>query len=133
MAYSAAVTVYGPYIANGRRYWQAECSETDAAATSEWSFDAGVGRQGIITVMHFVCVHDSGTGSTVQPAFGVKTGLAAIDTRGSFSDAAADVSDASPVCFALDDADSKVYVRSKVDSGANNSITTRICWAEGGV
>lgn len=133
MAYGAAVTVYGPYICNGRRYWQAECAETEAAAGSEWSFTAGVGSEGVITVLHFVCVHDSGSGSTVQPAYGVKTGMGAIDTRGSFADAAASVNDGSPVCFALDDTDSKVYVRSNVDSGSDNAISTRICWAEGGV
>ena len=133
MAYAAVVTVYGPYISNGRRYWQAECSETDAAAASEWSFDAGVGPQGIITVLHYVCVHDSGAGSTVQPSFGTKAGLATIDTRGTFSAAAADVTDASPVCFALDDSDSKVYIRSTVNTGPDNAITTRISWAEGGI
>ena len=131
MAYSASVTVYGPYIVDGRRYWQAECTETDAAATSEWTFNPGTGAAGVITVMHYVATHDSGTGSTVQPKLGTKTGLGAIDTRLEFDAAAASVSDASHVTFALDDADGLVYVRSTADSGTDNTLSTRITWCSG--
>ncbi len=131
MAYAAVVTIDGPFIANGRRYWQLECAETDAAATSEWSFNSGVGAGGVITVLHYVATHDSGTGTTVQPKLGTKTALGAIDTRLEFDAAAAAVSDASHVTFACDDGDGLVYVRSTADSDTDNVQSTRITWCEG--
>lgn len=131
MAYSATVVRYGPYIADGRRYWQVECSETDAGASDEWSFSAGPGPASIVTIVHFVSTHDSGSGSTVQPKLGTKTGLGAIDTRLQFDAAAAEVSDASHVTFALDDSDGKIYVRTTADSGADNVQSSRITYCEG--
>ena len=131
MAYAAAVTIDGPFISDGVRYWQLECAETEAAAASEWSLNSRVGAGGVITILHYVATHDSGTGTTVQPKLGTKTALAAIDTRLEFDAAAASVSDASHVTFAVDDGDGLIYVRSTADAAADNVQSTRITWCAG--
>ena len=133
MAYSAAVLQYGPFINDGVRYWQLECTETDAEATSEWTFNPGVGAAGVVTILSYIATHDSGTGSTVQPKLGTKTGLAAIDTRLEFASAGATLSSSDRITLATDDDSGLVYVRSTADSGTDNVQSTRILWCAGAV
>lgn len=131
MAYAAAVTVTGPVISAGRRHWFVTCAETEAAAASEWSFDTGLSVGACVSIVHYVGVLVSGTGTTIQPKYGTATGIAAIDERAEFSAAAATVSDASAVSFCT--ADGKVYVRSTVDAAADNVVNTRITYVEGAI
>jgi hypothetical protein len=133
LAYAAAVTIDGPFISDGVRYWQLECAETDAAAASEWTFNSGVGAGGVITILSYIATHDSGTGTTVQPKLGTKTALAAIDTRLEFASAGAALSSVDRVTLATDDGDGLIYVRSTADAGTDNAQSTRICWCAGAI
>lgn len=131
MAYSATVTVTGPVISAGRRHWFVTCAETDAAATSEWSFATGLADGACVSIVHYVGVLASGTGTTIQPKYGTAAGVAAIDERAEFAAAAASVSDASSVSFCT--SDGKVYIRSTADAGTDNTINTRITFCEGAI
>jgi len=131
MAYAAAVTITGPTYHGGRRFWVIACTETEAAAASEWSFDTGLSDGSTVTVLNYVAELASGTGTTIQPKYGTAAGLAAINTRAEFDAAAATINTSDPITFGLAAADGKVYIRSTVDADTDNTINTSITICEG--
>ena len=118
MAYSATVTVTK---VNSDTDFLVTVEETDAAATSEFEID-GLPFNG--RILRYTCVLTSGTGTTVDPIVGFATNPSGINVIIENDTAAATI-DVTPDPGTYYVA-SKMFVRSKVDAGTNNAISTRI-------
>ena len=100
-------------------------SETDAAAASESSaIETG---QKYLTLLSQAAILSSGTGATIDPRVGTKTGFAKGDGLSYETGTAAaavlnnNVLQVMNRCYT---ADGKLYHRSTVNAGTNNAITT---------
>lgn len=130
MAYTATVSSEERRI-SGRRYLIVTVTETEAAAASEyevtgWPFP-------IATLVSFKATLTAGTGTTINPSMGKSTGWTANtqDHIGTQTTTAAHIDDDSHVTF--HNGSKSLYVKSGVDAGADNSISTVIVFAEGQV
>lgn len=132
MAYSATVTV--EKIQRGpRRAWIVRCTETDAAATSEWTIPNSAQLPEFGTITLYKADLTAGTGTTIQPKVGRATGptAATMDWVGQISAAAAYINDATPLRYSGLGDGRVLYIRSTVDAGADNAISTEITIVEG--
>lgn len=118
MAYSSTVTV--TKISSDTDYL-VTIEETDAAATSEFEIN-GLPYGG--RILRYTSVLTSGTGTTVDPIVGFATNPSGINVILENGTAAAtiDVTPEPATYYAAD----KFFVRSKVDAGTDNAISTRI-------
>jgi hypothetical protein len=130
MAYAAVVT-YSTRQVNGRRYVNVTVAETEAGPSSEYTIALVHNHW---TLMNTRVVLGTGTGTTVQPEMG--RSAAWLTTDATKHIAAQDTPAASindPTVKALSLLTGELFVRSKVDSGADNVITTELELVEGWV
>lgn len=118
MAYSATVTV--TKVSSDTEFL-VTVEETDAAATSEFEIE-GLPYGG--RILRYTSVLTSGTGTTIDPIVGFATNPSGINVilENGTPDATIDVTP-DPATYYVG---KKFFVRSKVDAGTNNSISTRI-------
>lgn len=128
MAYSFGTpSVSSTVRQDGRTEFLVIISETECAATSEWSV-SGLPSTGTITSYHAVKV--SGTATTLQPMLSRTTAPAStqIGWIGQQASAAASVHDNTSTRYRNL---TTLYGRSTPDAGTNNVITTEIVIVEG--
>lgn len=118
MAYSATVTVTK---VNSDTDYLVTIEETDAAAASEFEIK-GLPYNG--RILRYTSVLTSGTGTTVDPIVGYATNPSGINVILE-NDAPAATIDVTPDPATYYVA-STMFVRSKVDAGTDNAISTRI-------
>lgn len=127
MAYAAEVTVDKATI-SGRRHWIITVSETDAAAASEYEVD---GLPALATLRLTRTTLTAGAGATVAPVLGNATGFA-VNTQAhlaSYDTPASHINDAT--AFPINLPTGKLVVRSTVNTGADNAISTVFVLVEG--
>ena len=135
MAYTftASVTLTRRLI-GGRRVWRVVISETECAATSEWSVAAAdadgdpLPSEGTITA--YDAVKTAGTAATLQPILSDTTSPASTQVGyiGAQSAAAASIHDRTSTRY---QGLATLFGRSRPDAGADNSVTTEITIVEG--
>jgi hypothetical protein len=118
MAYSATVTVKK---VSSDTDFLVTIEETDATGTSEFEITdlPSTGR-----ILRYTSVLTSGTGTTVDPIVGFATNPSGINVilENGTPAATIDVTPDPATYYVAN----KFFVRSKVDAGTNNSISTRI-------
>jgi hypothetical protein len=118
MAYSATVTVKK---VSSDTDFLVTIEETDATGTSEFEITdlPSTGR-----ILRYTSVLTSGTGTTVDPIVGFATNPSGINVilENGTPAATIDVTPEPATYYVAN----KFFVRSKVDAGTNNSISTRI-------
>ena len=129
MAYNAPAAAPVITTVGGRRFYHYSISETGAGTASEFTL-TGAPRAGRIVL--YKSKLTAGTGATIQPKFGRATNPTSgtVDYVGGQAAAAASFSDASALAFDGLTA-GVVYVRSGVNAGSDNAISTEITIAEG--
>ena len=118
MAYSATVTVKK---VSSDTDFLVTIEETDATGTSEFEITdlPSTGR-----ILRYTSVLTSGTGTTVDPIVGFATNPSGINVILENGTPAATIDETpEPATYYVAN---KFFVRSKVDAGTNNSISTRI-------
>ena len=131
-AFTASVTLTRRLI-GGRRVWRVVISETECAATSEWSVTAAdadgtpLPSEGTITSYDAV---KTGTAATLQPILSDTTNPASTQVGyiGAQSAAAASIHDRTSTRY---QGLATLFGRSRPDAGADNSVTTEITIVEG--
>jgi hypothetical protein len=122
MAYASTITIEQP----GTGLYVVTISETEAAATSEVEIDLSAqGLPGVGSVVARRCSVTSGTGTTVQPVLGIASDPENASAWLFDTDTAANPvhqQPASPVTYGSQV--SSFFHRSKVNAGADNSVTT---------
>jgi len=127
MAYSGTATVVKRVI-NGRAHFRVSIPETEAGAATEATI-SGVPVFG--KVVRQIVVHDSGSGSTVDPILGQATNPSGASVVVENDTAAATV-DNTPADGATYYSPAGIlYHRSVCDSGSDNSVTVRYHIVEG--
>ena len=127
MAYASSVTSVSRIDA-GRKVTTYTITETEAAATSEWSLAL---PDEAVTITLYEATLTAGTGTTVQPKIGLATNPTA-NTAGyldQIATAAAYVR--GPENIRVKSGAKTLYGRSTVDAGSDNSITTVVEVAAG--
>lgn len=122
MAYASTITVEQP----GTGLYVVTISETEAAAASETEIDlAAQGLPAVGSIVARRCAVTSGTATTVQPVLGIATDPENGSAWLFSTDTAANPvhqQPASPISYGSQV--SSFFHRSKVDAGADNSVTT---------
>jgi len=129
MAYAGTSSVVFKTI-SGRRHAIITCSETEAAAASEWSIALG---HPIWTLKSYKATLTAGTAASINPRLGRAASFVVstqdhIATQGT---TAAHIKNATAVPVVLSSTTPTLYVRSTVNAGADNSISTEIVLVEG--
>ncbi len=127
MAYAATEDTWEIYKEGEHRYLVVEISETEAAAASEFSFQCPFD---VATLVKYQATLTAGTGATINPKLGKVTAWTASTQNdiGTNATTAAHINDESQVTWRGPGA---VFVRSQVNAGTDNSISTLIIIAEG--
>ncbi len=113
----------------GRQTLTIQISETDAAAASEFSI-TNLPRMG--RIVSYRVTLTAGSGATVNPKVGISAAFV-VDSQnhvGSNTTTAAHVND--QVALGYASSDGRLFVRSSVNAGADNAISTEIVIVEGG-
>jgi len=113
----------------GRQTLTIQISETDAAAASEFSI-TNLPRMG--RIVSYRVTLTAGSGATVNPKVGTSAAFV-VDSQnhvGSNTTTAAHVND--QVALGYASSDGRLFVRSSVNAGADNAISTEIVIVEGG-
>jgi hypothetical protein len=126
MAYAFLAVVTSAVPLEGRARYRVVITETEGAATSEWSV-TGLPSEGTITSYDAV---KTGTAATLQPILSDTTAPATTQVGyiGAQAAAAASVHDRTNVRY---QGLATLYGRSRPDAGADNAITTEITIVEG--
>lgn len=128
MAYAATAEITDKRGKGVKRHFTVTVDETEAATASEWSV-SGLPRQ--CRIVRFRAAKTAGSGSTIQTRLGQEAGWTDGDIDElDFIDTAAGTIFAKSVLY-LDLPDGVLYGRSSVDSGADNTIKTKMSFVEG--
>lgn len=131
MAYAAAKT-YSMTITGGRRCLLVTVLETEAAATSEFSLDlGGYLPAGTWKLVRFKQIKTAGSAATTAPVFGTATNPTSGTADYIGTDAAAATHDATNSGAGWVGDGATLYVRSVVNAGADNSITSKFYLIDG--
>lgn len=131
MAYAATTSISTQTI-SGRRHFFVTITETEAGTASEWSLSE-LPRLG--TVVHWESHITAGSGSTLQPKLGKETAwtVDTVDHVYTQADARSLILSDAAIRYDLSGATDPqtLYGVSGVDSGSDNSITTKLIIVEG--
>ena len=132
MAYAQSEPVYQRFTVNGRRVVVVSFTETEAAAASEWTIPGDkIPRVGLIKVINATKI--AGTGTTIRPTLGRKSGWTAAtqdDIGQVAASAAAHIRDVVGMPYNLSSVDN-LYGRSTPnDAAADHTIQTELVIVE---
>jgi hypothetical protein len=136
MAYAQSAITRVEWVHGGRRFIHLTFTETEAAATSEWSV---TGLPRCLTLTRYNATLTAGTGTTINPKLGRATGWSAStqDDIGTNSTTAAHINDNTKLAFVLlaavtgDDKGTLFGCSQANNAAADHSISTELTFVVG--